>query len=292
MSGSGTGTPISTALPTPLQTLQDMVGGAYTITQLQRALDGAYSMLISTLGHAFGDAFTIYCSATNAATSTFTVNSSSVVLTVDDTEYEFPFADYPTLGSLLAAIKETGLFTAKLVDVVLPSQASANLATVSAQNIMGSMNRYVAKLKQWTECLSGNNQHILTLSMPALSIVSVTEDGNKLTENVDFEFAGVSLARVCAYGNKASCWRMGYWSCAAPCNVCITYVPLWFGDYPEAFITALYGFAQLMLEVIATGHYDSEQIGDYRYDRGRRSSESFAQYYMPLCKYQITPRLY
>jgi len=267
---------------------------AYTDTQLQWHLDLAFGKITSMLGHAFGKAFRIYHNETVAATgATITIDTTKVRLTItgggNAGDYDYTFAAYPYIGDLITAINDEAVgFVAALLGVVPYDQPSANLKALAATSVFGFASRITAQFKQWTECLSGDNQHTLQTRLPIRSVVSVVEDGTTLAAD-DYQTQLYGVIKACCEGGGDSCYKAGYWSCRGVCNVCLTYIPRWFGLCPEAFIDALLGFAQVALEAKADGHYQSEQIGDYRYAKGKLN-DSYAAYYQGLLDFEAAPK--
>jgi hypothetical protein len=251
---------------------------AYTDTQIQNALDFAFAQITNALGHAFGKAFRVYHDTTDGATAvTITVDSTKVSIIItggaNAGTHDFTFATWPYIGDLLSAITDHDIgVIVELLEVIQDNQLSSNLKPIVATNILGFTNRITAQFRQWTECMDGNNEHNVMVHMPIRMIVSVTEDGYTLDATDYLIKHKYNVVRACATGSSCSCYVPGYWSCVSTCNVCVTYVPDWFGKCPGVFKQALLGFAQTILGSSSSGYLTREHIGDYEYTKGPMNS--------------------
>jgi len=241
--------------------------GEYSASVIQGVIDRIAGKLYSRLGHTFGRAFRL-AHDMSADDATFEVTADALVLTLvgglHAGDHTFSFTEYPQTGQLVDAINAAAIgFTAELLEVIPYEQPSANLR-LSHGNVFGI--RHALQYGQWTECFSGNNEHCLFTSMTIRTTVSVIEDGRALSAGSDYYIKDSWLVRMGCVGH---CFQAGYWSCYAPCNVCVTYIPRWFGLCPAAFINALVLLAQYEIEGMLDGTYQSERMGDYSYTKGK-----------------------
>jgi len=253
---------------------------------LERITDKVYSVL----GHSFGLAMRIYHDeSVDAAAATVQVTATGIVLVITDganagTE-TLLFADYPTMWEMSDAIEalEKG-WVPYILDIIPFDQPSGNLKVMAATDAFGIDAAAVLCFAQWQVCGSGNNEHYFFVPMPILSVVSVVEDGITLTANTHYRVKYLWIARHLTTGSCATCWRPIYWSCAYPCNVCVVYIPRWFGRRPAVVRNAIIGLAQLELE--SGGALESEKMGDYSYTKGD-FSVAWSTLMAPLGMYKV-----
>jgi hypothetical protein len=248
--------------------------GSLTDAQVQAILDRIRGKIENYLGHTFGRAMRVYRDGSGACpdSATITVTGTGVVLTVViggvTTTTTLTFVLYATLGAMADAIEAVTGWHASVPTAMSMDQASANLTAMSATSCLLSTNRALLCLKQWTECGDGGNEHNFFTKMPIRYAYVVTEDGVTLTAGTNFFVKTQWLIRYCATGNSSTCWSSAYWSCASPCNVCVTYLPTYFGRSPEEVRNMILALGALEVEMATTGTYKSESIGDYSYTKG------------------------
>jgi len=248
--------------------------GSLTDAQVQAILDRIRGKIENYLGHTFGQAMRVYrdSSGTCPSAATITITGTGVVLTVTiggvTTTTSLTFALYTTLGAMADAIEAVSGWHASIPTAMSMDQASANLSAMSATDCLLSTNRALLCLKQWTECGDGQNEHNFFLKQPVRYAYSVTEDGILLTPGTDYFVKAQWLVRYCATGNACTCWSSAYWSCRSPCNVCVTYLPTYFGRSPEEVRNMILALGGLEVIEATTGAFKSESIGDYSYTKG------------------------
>ena len=268
--------------------------GSLSDGALQDILDRAWGDIFDQLGHTFGRAFRIYHDESESATAaTIEIDATGVELIItggaNDGTYTYTFAVHTEIGGLIQAIEDEAVgFVVELLEQIPYDQPSANLKVLAATDIFGAENRRAVYFSQWTECVSGNNEHIARLTLKVRTTVSVAEDGVALTAGTDYFIKPFHLLRWCQTGaTGVTCGLSGYWSCKQPCNVCITYVPAWFGQCPKAVEKLLIALSQGLIESYMDGTYKSERIGDYSYTKGSHAETIGYLWGEVLGKYSI-----
>jgi hypothetical protein len=247
--------------------------GSLTDAQVQAILDRIRGKVENYLGHTFGRAMRVYRDSTggpSAATVTVTGTGVTLVTTIGlvVTTTNLTFALYTTLDAMAIAIEAVSGWHASVPTAMSMDQASANLSAMAATNCLLATNRALLCLKQWTECGDGTNEHNFFLKQPIRYAYSVTEDGILLTPGTDYFVKTQWLVRYCATGNACTCWSSAYWSCRSPCNICVTYLPTYFGRSPEEVRNMILALGGLEVIEATTGNFKSESIGDYSYTKG------------------------
>ncbi len=269
--------------------------GSLADATVQAILDRVQGKIESiVLGHSFGRAVRVYHDGTGAKTvATITVTALAVVLHTEtilgpDADVTLPLATYTQMGDLVNAIDDLTGWTAELIEVVPYNTPTSLLATRSATDVLLLANRVPLCLSAWKECVDGKNEHSVFTQMPIRSVVTVYEDGVLLTPQTNYYIKKRWLEKVYASGSASCCcYRMGYWSCATPCNVCITYVPTWWGMNPAALRNALVALTQLEIADAINGSYQGESMGDYSYTKASMA-EAWSFWSGPLLIWAIS----
>lgn len=260
---------------------------------LQDIIDRSWGDIYDQVGHTFGRAFRIYHDESDGATAaTIEIDAAGIEIDItggaNDGSYSYPFATHDEIGNIIQAMEDEDIgLKIELLEQIPYDQPSRNLKTLNKTDIFGAANRITVSFKQWTECVSGNNEHIARVSMKIRTTVSVTEDGVPLTAGRDYFIKPFYLIRWCCSGGGRTCGAAGYWSCVQPANVCITYVPTWFGQCPKAIEKLLIGVAQGLIEGYMDGSYKSERIGDYTYIKGSHAETLGLLWGEVLHKYSV-----
>jgi len=284
MSGGGTLTPVATSgiVYSPsrcgeyvsLAQVKEELGLESDLSdaRLQGILDRISDKIDNALGHSFGRAIRIYhdMSGVTAATVEVTATQIELIRTIGGVEFStvLTFAAYPTIGSLVDAIDDLDLgWVAVLMGEVPYEQASANLAVRAETSAFGMTNRQMLCLAQFTYCDDGKGEHSFFVPYPIRSVISVVED-TCLLSATSYQAKSSWLDKIGGCFDLLGCYHKGRWSCASPCNVCVTFIPRWFGRYPSAIINAVIALFQWEVEGLADGTYKSESMGDYSYSKG------------------------
>lgn len=249
--------------------------GGLSDAVLQSILDRIQGKIESmVMGHSFGRAIRIYHDGSSGVTvATVQVTATGVVLhtetvTGPNADVTLLFAAYPQIGDLVGAIDGLSGWVAELVETVPYDMPSSLLNPLAATNALRLCGRLVLCLSAWKECSDGNNEHMWFPKMPIRSVVTVYEDGLLLNPGTAYAIKSRWLERLYATGGSCCCYRLGYWSCAGPCNVCVTYVPTWWGMNPSMLRNAIIALAGYEIADAINGAYQGESIGDYSYTKG------------------------
>ena len=240
-----------------------------TDSQITRRIDQLVATLEDALGHTFGRALI----ASSTAADTLIVTEDTLTVGGDG----YAFADYATLGALVAAVNGAGQdYSLELLPQVNPSTPSTYLKTLAA-TIIGAdyEDRAVLCLSAlWVQLSGGGTTHLF-LPLPLQSVTAVTENATSLTSSY-WAIAGENwLTRKCCDCLSDSYCRhpRGRWSNSYPGNIAVAYVPMGWGRAPRSLSTMLLEAFGLQAGV-GDGNLQSESFGGaYSYSRRKGSTQ-------------------
>lgn len=256
--------------------------GSFSDECIRYIADAALDYIGAYLGHLFGQALRVWNmdSLTSLTIARVAIDSQGLKLRTKATEYDdadiLDLTTYETLGELAAAINAlvtsggVSLGWNAVVVGNMDDQPSSRLAQFGWTSVMNSGNteagyeyRLALCADDYTETADGNGESHLFLRMPIRSVSAVTEDGSSLIENTNYWVKNEGwVIRMGAVGSQYCKYSRGRWSVRSPNNVCIRYVPRWWGIRPAQVLMAIQGLA--MLAFTESG-FEEERIGDYSY---------------------------
>lgn len=218
---------------------------------LQRALDHVAATMEEHLGHAFGRALLAH---SQDAAHTVRVTTTELIIGGDS----YAFADHATLRALTDAVNGAGeAYSLDLLSTVEPRTPSTSLAARAETACGGGYeNRQTLDTIHMYSLLSGRNTTALYLPLPAVEIVSATEDGTALTCGADYVVDETRLVL----------WRLNgrRWSARSPENVAVLWIPRWWRNPPPSCRGTI---LEALSARIGAGGLESESFGPYSYRR-------------------------
>lgn len=205
----------------------------WTDGQIQLRIDQMASELEDQLGHTFGRAVM----ATSTTTDTVQVTALGVVIGGDT----YLFADYATLGALVAAVNLAGeSYSLELLPQINPSTPSTLLSVAGAATCGPDYeDRVILCISDlWIQTSGGGSKVFLPL--PIYSMTTVEENGTEVTSSYMWALAGETwITRKCCACSNSCVHPAGRWSMRYPGNIEITYVPVAWGKPPASLKSAL-----------------------------------------------------
>lgn len=226
---------------------------------LRQMLDRLVSEMEGVLGHGFGRAAWVSASDSSALVV------SSTALTVGGDAYAF--ADYATLGALVAAVNGAGdAYQIDLAPHVRYDTPCTLLRAVTSTPVGPTYD-----LRQ-PLCLSGlywkgtGGQSHMFLPLPVASVASVSESGTALASTSYWVQLGKSwlIRKACPCTATDCNHQRGHWLATYPDNVVVTYAPMWWGRAPAAVGAAL---LEAFGAAAGVGGMESENFLGYSYRR-------------------------